>query len=128
MSKVVATVFALAFLTGCTQNGESENENMLEELKDLVEQAKDNVPEDPVEWAKEDLKRIGDWEYLVVSLGDGGDGALETSLNEFGKERWEVFWMERSGAELRLLLKRPAISYLRKVPISEIGNAVGGSE
>jgi hypothetical protein len=40
----------------------SQAERALEEVKRLYEQAKDKAPENPVEWAKEDIERYGDWE------------------------------------------------------------------
>ena len=99
----------------------SRTEQALEELQRFIAEVRERAPEDPVGWAKEDLERYGDWEYRVVTLADLAADALEQELNELGQERWEVFWVERTDHELSLLLKRPAISYLRAVPLSEIG-------
>ena len=101
-------------------------EQALEELQRFIEEAREWTPEDPVEWAKEDLERYGDWEYRVVTLAELEAGALEEELNELGQERWEVFWVERTDQGLNLFLKRPSVSYLRAVPFSEIGRAVPG--
>ena len=101
-------------------------EQALEELQRFVEEARQRAPEDPVEWAKEDLARYGDWEYRVVTLAELEADALEDELNELGQERWEVFWVERTDQGLNLFLKRPTVSYLRAVPFSEIGRAVSG--
>lgn len=124
----VALLLAVINLSGCSPgaDGSSQTDQALKELRHLVEQAKEQVPSDPVEWAKEDLKRIGDWEYRIVSVGDAEDADLVASLNELGQERWEVFWVDRSNKGLRLFLKRPAISYLTKVPISGISNVIAG--
>ena len=43
-----------------------------------------------------DLENIGDWEYKVIDLTDGCAAAMETTLNELGNDRWEVFWIENS--------------------------------
>ena len=106
----------------------SQAERALEEVKRLYEQAKDKAPEDPVKWAKEDIERYGDWEYRIIKLADGEPSKLEEQLNKVGKERWEVFWVERSETDYRLFLKRPAISYLRSIPLSKLGRALSGGD
>ena len=47
-------------------------------------------------------------------------------LNVFGNERWEVIWLERTPDGFLAVLKKPSISYLSKVPLSEIGKYVIG--
>ena len=79
-----------------------------------------------MEWAKEDIQRWGDWEYRVVVLPEGEARALEAQLNEYGEERWEVFWVDREGGNLKIFLKRPSKSYLRSIPLSELGKAISG--
>lgn len=106
----------------------SQAKRALEEVKRLYEQAKDKAPEDPVEWAKEDIERYGDWEYRIIKLADSEPSKLEEQLNKVGKERWEVFWIERSEADVRVFLKRPAISYLRSIPLSKLGRALSGGD
>jgi hypothetical protein len=122
-------LIAVAVL-GCDKRpGEdSQADRVMEELRGLYEKALEEAPEDAVEWAKEDIGRYGDWEYRVVVIPEEAGEALETRLNELGAERWEVFWMERAGADLRLFLKRPAKSYLRSVPLSGLGTAISGGE
>ena len=127
----LAALFAIACLSAaCSRDpGEpSRAEQALAELQRLVDEAREMTPEDPVEWAKEDLERYGDWEYRVVALAELEADALEEELNGLGQERWEVFWIERTDQGLSLLLKRPAVSYLRAVPFSEIGRAIPGGE
>ena len=104
----------------------SRAEQALEELQRFIGEVRERVPEAPVEWAKEDLARYGDWEYRVVTLAELEADALEEELNELGQERWEVFWIERTDQGLNLFLKRPTVSYLRAVPFSEIGRVVPG--
>ncbi len=104
----------------------SRTEQALEELQRFIGEVRERAPEDPVEWAKEDLARYGDWEYRVVTLAELEADALEEELNELGQERWEVFWVERTDQGLNLFLKRPTVSYLRAVPFSEIGRVVPG--
>ncbi len=119
---IIVCLTALVTLACEREPGEpSQAERALEEVKQLYAQAKAKAPEDPIEWVKEDIDRYGDWEYQIIILADGELSNLEEQLNEVGQERWEVFWVERSRANLRLFLKRPAISYLRSIPLSNLG-------
>ena len=117
-------------LLGCGQETDepSQTDQVIAELRSLYEKALEQAPDDPVEWAKEDIARYGDWEYRVVVLDDMGVGQLEDGLNELGAERWEVFWMERTGGNLIVFLKRPTKSYLRSMPLSGLGKALSGAE
>ena len=136
MTYLVRTVLAVilgAFMAACEQGpGEpSKTDKALKELKRLYEEAKEKAPDDPVEWAKEDLRRGGDWEYRVVSLSAEEAEMVEEKLNDFGRDRWEVFWVRKENGAIIIYMKRPAKSYLRSVPLSEIGKAVsdvGSSE
>ena len=117
-------------LLGCGQETDepSQTDKVIAELRSLYEKALEQAPDDPVEWAKEDIARYGDWEYRVVVLDDMGVGQLEDGLNELGAERWEVFWMERTGGNLIVFLKRPTRSFLRSVPLSGLSKALSGTE
>lgn len=111
----------------------SATDEALAELKDkyagLKEQYEDLTGgEDAVNWAKEDLENIGDWEYRIVELPDTEASELEAALNAFGDDRWQVFWVERQQATLRLMLKRPAISYISRMPFSDLGRIVGDGQ
>jgi len=111
---------------------ESEEEQSLwEEIQRLYDEAKDageKVPEDVVEWVKLDFQKIGDWEYRVVTVPRENDETFEKMLTELGTERWECFWVEPTGDELRLLLKRPSRSYLKLMPLSQLWKLMPGGE
>lgn len=128
--RITALLAVLSAFAACDREpGEpSRVEEALEELQRLAEETRERAPEDAVEWAREDLERYGDWEYRVVTLAELEADALEEELNELGQERWEVFWVEHTDQGLSLLLKRPAVSYLRAVPFSEIGRVIPGGE
>ncbi len=119
-------------LTGCgekatepTQTVEpSATDRALQQIKDLVDKARESDPGDAVDWATEDIKKIGDFEYKIITIPDLSNATIEERLNELGQERWEVYWMDKSGNELRFFLKRSAKSYLRAIPLSEIGKAL----
>ena len=96
----------------------------IQELYESPREAGDDVPSSAYEWAKSDIEKIGDWEYQIVQLDVDSDAALLEQLIALGSQRWEVFWLERQGAELRAFLKRPARSYLRLLPVSELSRLV----
>ena len=118
----------------CSENGSgggskpSAAEQAWEEIEKLYEKVKgvgDTTPQEIVDWAKEDIQRIGDWEYKVISVAAADDEALEKRFNEFGRERWEIFWVERDNrGDFRVFLKRSARSYLRSIPLSDLSKLV----
>jgi len=124
----VLVLAAVLLAIGCERDprAPSQVERALTEVKRLYEKGRDGAPDDPVEWAKEDFQRWGDWEYRIVVMADGDLASVETQLNELGKERWEVFWIERTDSGLRVFMKRSAISYLRSVPVPGLGKALSG--
>jgi hypothetical protein len=66
-------------------------------LKALYEEAKaagEQVPGDILEWAKSDLKKIGTWDYKIVSISSESEEAILNELKRLGSQRWECFWIE----------------------------------
>jgi hypothetical protein len=102
----------------------------IERLYERARDAGEDVPSDALDWARADLERIGDWEYRVIRLAAGSDAELEAELDALGDDRWEVFWLEAVEEEgFRVFLKRSARSYLRMVPLGELGRlAPDGAE
>ena len=85
-------------------------------LKELYEKAKaagEQVPEDILEWAKSDLKKIGTWDYKIVSVSSESEEAILNELNRYGSQRWECFWVEPIPGGKRFYMKRAARSYLQ---------------
>lgn len=119
-------------MTGCGEDPipeDSEETGVLEDLKQLYEQATGSTqvnPDDLIQWARDDIERMGDWEYRVVSLSASQDDDIEFQLNQLGEERWEIVWIERTGNRLRLFLKRPVKSYLDSLPLSELRRLLPG--
>ena len=102
---------------------EGTTDRALRELSRLYDRALEaggSASDDVVTWTAEDLARIGAWEYRVESLSPEDDAAMAAALNEWGRERWEVFWVERDGEGYTFLLKRSARSLLRHVPVSDL--------
>ncbi len=97
----------------------------LERRYDDLQQRFDDLTGDeldaPVEWAADDLENIGDWEYRVVEVDRLSAEELEAALNELGNERWEVIWIDDTLSGRTIILKRPSISLLSKLPLSALG-------
>jgi len=85
-------------------------------LKALYEKAKaagEQVPEDILEWAKSDLKKIGTWDYKIVSVSSESEEAILNELKRLGSQRWECFWVEPIPGGKRFYMKRAVRSYLQ---------------
>ena len=115
--------------------GESDEpsaaEKALDELQSKYDELSQKEFKDPVKWAAEDLENIGDWEYKVETLPLDSAEEFEAALNELGNDRWEVIWMEKNTVGYTVFLKKPAVSYLNKIPLSSLGRFViddSGSE
>ena len=109
----------------------SAAEKALHELQAKYDELREKELNDPVKWAADDLENIGDWEYRVETLSLDSTEEFEAALNELGDERWEVIWMEKNTVGYTVFLKKPAISYLNKIPLSSFGRFViddSGSE
>lgn len=113
-------------LSGCGGDSEepSAADKTLDELQAKYDALRQKEFDDPVQWAADDLENIGDWEYKVELLSHSDPGDLETALNKLGDDRWEVMWMERNNDGHMVLLKRPSVSYLSKIPLSSIGRFI----
>ncbi len=87
-------------------------------LKALYEKAKaagEQVPEDILEWAKSDVKKIGTWDYKIVSVSSESEEAILNELKRLGNQRWECFWVEPIPGGKRFYMKKAVRSYLQIV-------------
>ena len=130
---ILVSLLPLAFACSDLPDAPIEgSESLQDQIRELYERARrsgEEVPADAYEWAREDIEKIGDWEYRVLAVESVGDRALEEQLNELGSDRWEAFWIEPRPGGLRVVLKRPSRSYLRHVPLQELRHLIpGGGE
>ena len=118
-----------AALVGCAMepdppaSSSDQVSDLKERVRELYRQARESgqqVPKDALEWAQQDLRHIGDWEYKIVDLPREDPESRQARLNELGSERWEAFWMEPAGNGIRVYLKRRSKSWLEKIPLSEL--------
>ncbi|HIO20984.1 MAG TPA: hypothetical protein EYN18_01100 [Nitrospirales bacterium] len=95
------------------------------ELLQLYERAIDagekiQIPDDVLERARKEIKRIGTWEYRVITLSAPQDTTLEQHLNELGRERWECHTTPHDHEKIRLVCKRPVRSYLKNIAVTDL--------
>ncbi len=123
-----AAVLLCLALSGCENDSRESSaaQRTLEELQNRYDELLKDKVDIPVDWAAADLENIGDWEYRVVRLSYHSPEELQDQLNEFGNERWEVIWLEESPGGFLAVLKKPSISYLSKIPLSQLGRIVTG--
>lgn len=135
MREIHLTLFVIVLLghilSGC--QSESDESSAAQKALDEIQNKYDELVKDkvdiPVDWATEDLENIGDWEYRVVRLSYSSPEDLEAQLNEYGNQRWEVTWLEDTPEGFLVVLKKPSISYLSKIPLSQLSRIViGGSD
>lgn len=130
-TRLLLLVFALSGIAACGSGSDepSAADRALQELEEKYEELRQADFGNPKEWAEEDIENIGDWEYRVVEIEMTTPEAFEDELNALGNDRWEVFWVERTTDGYLVMLKKPSISWLSKIPLSQIGRfVVGGSE
>ena len=125
-------VCATLLLAGCNPEPQDEVTGVRKAVENLQQQYDELIAErggDPVEWAASDLENLGDWEYRVETIRLESEEAFAATLNEFGNERWEVIWLERTPGGFMVIMKKPSISLLSKIPLSQLGRfIIDGSE
>ena len=129
---ILASATIVAAQEGSGTDPEADSD-VWTEIRTLYEKAKETgeqVPGDVVAWLKQDLDRIGDWEYRLLVVSSLSNDKLEAKLNELGTDRWECFAVLHDDGTIRLFLKRPVKSYLRHVPITDLWKLVpsGGDD
>lgn len=104
----------------------SVTQKALNDLQAKYDQLAGDKLDNPVQWAADDLENIGDWEYKVVSLDKMPVSEWEEVLNGHGDERWEIVWIDATSAGRVVILKRPSVSLLSKIPLSQLGRMMIG--
>lgn len=92
----------------------------IESMYQKVKETGENVPDDAIQWAMADVKKIGDWDYKVVRVTGESPGEIEELLNDLGRMRWDCFWVDRDDRGMTLYMKRTARSYLKHIPLRDV--------
>ena len=128
---IAGAALLLQALSACQTESEepSAAQKALDELGRKYDELVEDKIEDPVQWATDDIENLGDWDYRVENLSFASEQDLADQLNELGNERWEVIWLERTPDGFLVVLKKPSVSYLSKIPLSGLGKIIiGGSD
>ena len=122
MQRLLLVAASVVLASGCDTgtDEESATQRALGELQQKYDELVKDKVDVPVEWATDDLENIGDWEYRVERLSFTTPEGLAAQLNEFGNDRWEVIWLESTPDGFLAIMKKPSISYLSKIPLSEL--------
>lgn len=76
------------------------------------------------DWVKQDWNAMNTWEYRVVTVSSEkiaeDPAALEQTLNESGKLRWDCFHISESPAGTKFFMKRQKKSYLKNIPLKDM--------
>lgn len=97
-------------------------------LYEKTRQTGEAVPADAYEWMKQDLERVGDWEYRVLVVDSAAEAEIEERLNELGRDRWECFAALREAGSLHLLFKRPVESCVGMIPHNDLLKLLRGKK
>lgn len=126
--KYIFCISVVIVLMGCSNESDNSSvaDTALKELQEKYDELKQTEFDDPATWAADDFENIGDWEYRVLQIPYTSAVQLEEDFNKLGDAKWEVFWIERSNAGFMVILKKPSVSYLSKIPFSQIGRFVIG--
>lgn len=97
----------------------------LEKQLDTLSKSVSDFVQDPS--IPEEVKKLQQFEYQIVTVpGDVAPAALEATLSELGKNRWDCFHVERltrgEKQELMLFLKRRPDTPLKYVPKTILGS------
>ena len=128
---VAVSAVMLNLLAACESESQEPSGvgKALDDLQDKYDELVAEKLKDPVQWAADDIENLGDWDYRVETLSYSSDEDLEAQLNDFGNDKWEVIWLERTPGGFLAVLKKPSVSYLSKIPLSQLGTIViGGSD
>ncbi len=72
------------------------------------------------DWIIKDIKNIGDWEYLVVTLQADDEEDLSRQLNKYGQDRWEAYWVQKKIHGIQFFFKRPVRTYIKHIPVGDL--------
>lgn len=80
------------------------------------------------EWVANDIKNIGDWEYLIVTLEAADEAELSRKLNAYGQQRWEAYWVQKKIHGVQFYFKRPVRTYIKHIPVGDLLHMIPNSQ
>lgn len=98
----------------------SEHQKQLMEDFEVWYEKSREAGEKGKDWVLNDIKNIGDWEYLIVTLQAGNEQELSEQLNTYGKDRWEVYWVQKTLQGIQFYFKRRVRTYIKHIPVGDL--------
>ena len=98
-----------------TQTTPTATQEYAQWLKDVYEKAKESgeqIPTNILDWAKSDMKKIGTFDYKIVTFKSEPEEKIVAELQRLGSERWECFWVEQTPDGKKFYMKKAVRSYL----------------
>jgi hypothetical protein len=92
----------------------------VKEMYDRARESGEDVPPKVKDWVAHDIKKIGAWEYRILTLTNVTPDNSAHQLNELGSERWECFWVQQDAERTHFYLKKVGRSYLKLVPKGDL--------
>lgn len=106
-----------------TDPGEGNLDSKLEAIKTYYEESKETTTEmskEAYEWLRQDISRIGGWDYEVLSVSDQSDAEIQETLAVMGQERWNLVSAVANDGRIVFILKRPQKSYVNVLPAKDV--------
>jgi hypothetical protein len=104
-------------------SGEGSLDSKIEAIKEYYEDSKETTAEmskEAYEWLKDDISRIGGWDYHVLSVSDQSDEEIQNTLATMGAERWNLVSAVAHDGRIVFILKRPQKSYVNVLPAKDV--------
>lgn len=106
-----------------TETAEGDLDSKLDVIKEYYEESKETTTEvskEAYEWLREDINRIGGWDYEVLSANGQDEDEIRTTLARMGAERWNLVSAVPNGDRIVFILKRPQKSYVNVLPAKDV--------
>lgn len=92
-------------------------------LREIFQKAKEQgttTAQDITEFVKEDIAKLGAWEYTSRTIGHEKPNEIVTMLNHMGRQKWECFWVDRQKNQTVLYFKKSPRSYISRIPFRDL--------
>jgi hypothetical protein len=104
-------------------SGEDDLDSKLEAIKEYYEESKETTAEiskEAYDWLKQDISKIGGWDYHIFSVTDMGDEEIQNTLATMGQERWNLVSAVANDGRIVFILKRQQKSYVNVLPAKDV--------
>lgn len=104
-------------------SGTNATVNAGKAIRDMFQMAKEQgttTATNVADFVKEDISRLGSWQYTSRTLTNEDPNEVITMLNRMGREKWECFWVDKKPMETTLYFKKTPRSYVSSIPFKDL--------